>query len=126
MRRMWMLRHLGVVDAFSCPSHFMLDFYVRWGLPEEKLHHITNGQHRYGHTQPSLAGAKKRFGFFGQMVDVKGIQIILRAVQLLRSEGFTDFVVELNGENARWASAPVREEIEVFLEAEQALVPGER
>jgi glycosyltransferase involved in cell wall biosynthesis len=126
MRRQWMLRHLSVVDAFTCPSHFMLDFYERWGLPGEKLHHITNGQRRYGLAQPSPPGPKKRFGFFGQMVDNKGIQIILRAVRLLRAQGFTDFIVEINGENIRWASAPVRDEVEAFLEAEQALAPEEQ
>jgi glycosyltransferase involved in cell wall biosynthesis len=62
--------------------------------------------------------ARNRFGFFGQYVDVKGVQIILRAVALLRAEGFTDFAVDLNGDNLRFASATVREEIETFLARE--------
>ena len=31
MRRLWMQRHLSVVDAFTCPSHFMLDIYETLG-----------------------------------------------------------------------------------------------
>ncbi len=126
MRRLWLQRHLGVVDAFTCPSHFMLDFYARWGLPAERLHHVCNGQRRYGRHQPPPPGAKNRFGFFGQMVDDKGVQVLLRAVRLLRAQSFTDFVVELNGENIRWASAPVREEVEGFLAEEAKLPPGEQ
>jgi glycosyltransferase involved in cell wall biosynthesis len=121
MRRLWMQRHLAAVDVFTCPSHFMLDFYARWGLPPERLFHITNGQRRYG--QPGLpsVGPKNRFGFFGQLVDDKGVQIILRAVRLLRAQEFTDFVVEINGENIHWASPEVRGEVESFLAAEREL-----
>ncbi len=121
IRRMWMLRNLAAVDEFTCPSHFMLKFYEDWGLPAEKLHHITNGQRRYGQLQPPGAGAKNRFGFFGQLLDSKGIHIILRAVRLLRAQGFTDFTVQINGENIRWASPVIREEIENFLEIEKQL-----
>lgn len=126
MRRMWMQRHLSVVDAFTCPSHFMLEFYEKWGLDKRRLHHITNGQRRYGEPTPPPAGKRNRFGFFGQMVDNKGVQILLRAVRLLRAQGFTDFVVEINGENIHWASPAVREEVEAFLAAEAELPPEEQ
>jgi glycosyltransferase involved in cell wall biosynthesis len=121
MRRMWMLRHLAAVDVFSCPSHFMLKFYEDWGLPAEKLHHITNGQRRYGQIQAPPPGNKNRFGFFGQLLDCKGTHILLRAVRLLRAQGFLDFRVELNGDNIKWASSEVREEIEGFLAEEREL-----
>ncbi len=124
MRRMWMQRHLGHVDAFTCPSRFMLAFYERWGLPAGKLHHVTNGQRRYGMPQDPPEGAKTRFGFFGQMVDNKGIHILLRAVRLLRAQGFTGFTVEINGENLRYASEAIRSEIETFL-ADEAELPLE-
>ena len=127
MRRLWMMRHLSVVDAFTCPSHFMLDIYATWGLPPARLHHVGNGQRRYGTPQaPPPGPTKNRFGFFGQMVDNKGVHILLRAVRLLRAQGFSDFRVELNGENIRWASAPVREEVEAFLAAETLLPPEEQ
>jgi glycosyltransferase involved in cell wall biosynthesis len=126
MRRLWMLRHFKAVDAFTCPSHFMLEFYRSWGLELERLHHITNGQRRYGVPAAPQAGPRNRFGFFGQLVDNKGVHILLRAVRLLRAQGFTDFAVELNGENIRYASASVREEVETFLAAEAELPPEEK
>jgi glycosyltransferase involved in cell wall biosynthesis len=69
---------------------------------------------------------KHRFGFFGQLHDSKGAHIVLRAVDLLRADGMTDFHVEINGDNMRFASAPVRAEIEAFLAAEQQRPPSQR
>jgi len=69
---------------------------------------------------------RNRFGFFGQLVDVKGVHVLLRAVEQLRNEGFTDFTVELNGDNLRYASPEIRAEIETFLELEAAKPAAER
>jgi glycosyltransferase involved in cell wall biosynthesis len=121
MRTMWMQRHLAAVDAFTCPSHFMIDFYQRWGIAADKLHHITNGQRRYGQAQQAPSGLKTRFGFFGQLIDNKGVHIVLRAVRILRAQGFTAFSVYINGENIKWASPAIREEVENFLEIERQL-----
>ena len=122
MRKMWFMRHLQAVDAFTCPSRFMIAHYTRWGLPESKITWVSNGQRNYaaGGRLEAASARRNRFGFFGQYVDVKGIQVILRAVALLRAEGFTEFAVELNGANLRYASPPIRAEIEAFLEAEAA------
>jgi glycosyltransferase involved in cell wall biosynthesis len=123
MRKMWFTRHLSEVDIFTCPSRFMIDRYVAWGIEAQKLVHVPNGQAdcARGSKLPVAVGRKRRFGFFGQMIDVKGIHIILRAVAILRDEGFTDFTVELNGDNLRYATATIREEIEKFLAEEEKL-----
>jgi glycosyltransferase involved in cell wall biosynthesis len=122
MREMWFKRHLMAVDVFTTPSRFMIDPFVRWGIEADRIRHVTNGQRDYsGGCLPVEQRLKRnRFGFFGQMVDVKGVQIILRAVRQLRSEGFNDFVIELNGDNLRYATDCVREEIEDFLSEEGA------
>lgn len=127
-RKLWMMHHLDKVDAFTAPGRFMLDHFVRWGIPAEKLHWVTNGQMNYAdHKKLAAASAaRNRFGFFGQFVDVKGVQVLLRAAALLRAEGFTDFAVELNGDNLRYASEKVREEVESFLAAEAARPPEDR
>ncbi|MBM1171280.1 glycosyltransferase family 4 protein [Microvirga arabica] len=128
VRKMWLQAHLGHVDAFTCPSQFMIEHYVRWGIARNMIRHVTNGQRVYGDPAaiPAAEGPKKRFGFFGQLVDNKGVHILLRAVQILRSEGFTDFVVEINGDNLRYASPTVRDEITAFLANEQTLPPNEQ
>ena len=60
------------------------------------------------------------------MVDNKGVHIILEAVEYLRAAGFTDFVVEINGDNLHYASEARREDIKAFLEREAARPPQER
>lgn len=128
MRELWMKRHLACVDAFTTPSKFMIEHFVKWGIPRDKITHVTNGQRDYsgGADYATVRAKRNRFGFFGQMVDAKGVQIIIRAVQLLRSEGFTDFMVELNGDNLRYASDPVRNEIEQFFVEESERPSAER
>ena len=134
LRKMWLMRHLEQVDRFACPTRFMIEHYVNWGLARGKVFHISNGQRSYA-TNPSRAngtaqldrsGPKVRFGFFGQLHDTKGLHILLRAIDLLRAEEITDFHVEINGDNIRFASAAVRAEIEAFLAAEQQRSPAER
>jgi glycosyltransferase involved in cell wall biosynthesis len=42
-------------------------------------------------------------------------------VRQLRAEGFTDFVIEINGDNLRYATEPCRAEVESFFEEEEKL-----
>ena len=128
VREMWFKKHLAVVDEFTVPSKFMIERYVSWGLDPAKITHVTNGQPDYSQGRiPSTAREKRnRFGFFGQLVDNKGLWVLLRAVQQLRAEGFTDFIVEINGDNIQYASAARRAEIEAFLAAEGELPVAER
>jgi glycosyltransferase involved in cell wall biosynthesis len=128
VREMWFKKHLSVVDAFTVPSRFMVERYVAWGLDPAKVTHVTNGQPDYSAGKLLRDARKKRnrFGFFGQLVDNKGVWVLLRAVQLLRSEGFDDFVVEINGDNLQFASDARRLEIETFLEKESELPVEER
>ncbi len=127
-REMWFKRHLSAVDVFTVPSRFMIDRYVSWGLDPAKLVHVTKGQPDYssGRLVQSERARRNRFGFFGQLVDNKGVWVILQAVQQLRSEGFTDFVIEINGDNLQYASAARRTEFEAFMAKENERPVGER
>ena len=128
LRKVWIQRHLEVVDLFTVPSRFMIARYVDWGLPEGRIVYVSNGQPHYGSVlPPPLPGQpRNRFGYFGQIVDNKGVWLLLEAVTLLRSEGFIDFQVEINGANLNFASAARRAEFEAFMAREQAMPPVER
>jgi glycosyltransferase involved in cell wall biosynthesis len=128
VRDMWFKQHLSVVDEFTVPSRFLIDRYVTWGLDPAKITHVTNGQPDYslGHVDRTVRDKRNRFGFFGQLVDNKGAWVLLRAVQLLRAEGFKDFVVEINGDNMQYGSPERRAELEAFLAAEAELPIAER
>jgi glycosyltransferase involved in cell wall biosynthesis len=120
VREKWMKRHMQAVDVFTTPSRFMIQHYLDWGIDEKRIVQVGNVQRNRGTTRISdeFRTRRSRFGFFGQMVDMKGLHVILRAVEILRTSGFTDFTVEINGDNLRYASPPYRKEIEAFLEAE--------
>ena len=129
LREQWMKRHLGEVDVFTTPSQFMIEFFVDWGLDRRRIVEVANAQTNYAAgTAPAapVDRPRNRFGFFGQFVDNKGVYLLLEAVAILRSEGFTDFIIELNGDNLKYASEKRRTEIEAFLEEELALPAVER
>ena len=104
MRDMWFKRHLAVVDAFTTPSHFMIDRYVRWGLDAGRIPHVTNGQRDYTAGQ---AGARRPAGATGSAFSARcrqqGRLGHPARGALLRAQGFTDFAVEINGDNLRYA-----------------------
>jgi glycosyltransferase involved in cell wall biosynthesis len=128
MRAAWMQTHLRHVDIFTTPSRYMIEHFVTWGLPRGKFVPVPNG------TAPppappatqAVPGARNRFGFFGQLVDAKGLHVLLDAVTNLRAEGFADFTVEINGGNLHFASDLRRARIEAFRQAEAERPHGER
>jgi glycosyltransferase involved in cell wall biosynthesis len=129
MREMWVKQHLSSADVFTTPSRFMIEHYVNWGIARDKIAHVTNGQRDYrvgSKLVDKNRPVRNRFGFFGQLVDNKGVWVILRAVDQLRQEGFTDFVVEINGDNLKYASEARRREIQEFLEKEAELPRNEQ
>jgi glycosyltransferase involved in cell wall biosynthesis len=129
VREMWFKKHLSVVDVFTVPSRFMIQHYISWGLDASKIIHVANGQPDYSNGRVPIEEKpvkRNRFGFFGQLVDNKGVWLLLEAVEQLRSEGFTDFTVELNGDNLQYASERRRAEIEAFRSKENELPIGEK
>jgi glycosyltransferase involved in cell wall biosynthesis len=122
MRDMWMKTHLDAVDFFTTPSRFMIEQYVNWGLPQNKFVEVSNGQLITNSTAQNsiMPPRRNRFGFFGQLVDVKGLDILLDAAGILRSEGFDEFLIEINGDNLQFASELLRQRVEAFQRAEAA------
>ncbi|MBN8993909.1 MAG: glycosyltransferase family 4 protein [Rhizobiales bacterium] len=128
LREMWMKKHFDAVDVFTTPTRFMVDHFAKWGLDPNRITVVGNGQADYsgGVSYVEERESRNRFGFFGQLVDNKGVHVILEAVELLRGSGFTDFVVEINGDNLRYASEPRRKAFEAFMEREVARAPEEQ
>ncbi len=123
-RRLWLQRHLANVDLFVSPSRFLLERHVEWGIAREKMVVVANGVAAPKPIAASAERVRNRFGFFGQLIDMKGVHLILRAVGLLRAQGFTDFTVEINGDNLAAASAALRREYETFMSDESARPRG--
>jgi glycosyltransferase involved in cell wall biosynthesis len=82
-RELFLKDHLQLADAYVSPSHFLIDRYVKWGLPADKFVMLENGidTAQVAPARPLPAkGRRSRFGFFGQVTEFKGIQVLLDAV----------------------------------------------
>jgi glycosyltransferase involved in cell wall biosynthesis len=105
MRKHRFERYFDHVDHFICPSHFLRDRYIEWGLSPDKLVVIENGRRfapRVDHIASEEArtnGAPLRFGFFGQINPHKGLDVVLRGLGSLSVEERRLLRLDINGAN---------------------------
>jgi glycosyltransferase involved in cell wall biosynthesis len=75
---------LDVADYFVSPSQFLVDRYVEWGLDRSRFIVIENGldiaEPAPARALPQRGGRRSRFGYFGQITQFKGVDILLDAV----------------------------------------------
>jgi glycosyltransferase involved in cell wall biosynthesis len=117
-----MKRFFRLVDHFVSPSHFLIDRYVAWGLPAERLTMIENGMpirtgpnggHGAPNPYPSLADGLT-VGFFGQISGLKGINVVLDAAEMLHAQGITNIRIDVHGDHSGQPE-PFRREFEARL-----------
>ena len=109
LRRTRMQVLMDEVDHFVFPSEFLAERYVAWGLPPERCVVIPNGQRDLsrGFDRSRRSVPLNRFGFFGQFIDNKGVDVLLAALLLLAREKRVPpggIVIELNAANRHFAS----------------------
>jgi glycosyltransferase involved in cell wall biosynthesis len=103
LRELFVKSFLALVDVFVCPSQFLCDRYVAWGLPPEKMTVLENGQPQPQGGQgavreePSDRKLETRFLVLGQLSRRKGTHIVLEAVRLLPKEMRRLVHVEIHG-----------------------------
>ncbi len=86
---------------FLAPSQFLLERYVQWGIPRDRIRFEEYGRIREHHIVPeTLAqdGARNRIGFFGQLNYFKGVDVLMKAMALL-GERDVDAHLSLHGAN---------------------------
>ncbi|WP_114944107.1 glycosyltransferase family 4 protein [Microvirga calopogonii] len=75
---------LDVADFFVSPSQFLVDRYVDWGLDRSRFIVIENGldiaETAPPRSLPQRGGRRSRFGYFGQITQFKGVDVLLDAV----------------------------------------------
>ncbi|MCI4678889.1 glycosyltransferase [Rhodoblastus acidophilus] len=117
---------LDECDFFFFPSEFISRRYQDWGLDPAKCHVVPNGQ---VHPEPRVERSRhsrgvNRFGFFGQFIDNKGIDVILDAVLLLaREERLPEGGVEImiNGGNRHYATKDYLARVDALIAEIRAL-----
>ncbi len=102
LRRNFIGQHFDYVDHFVSPSHFLKQRYVEWGIPEEKISVIENGQSPEPKLppRPLVEGeTRNRIAFFGQINPFKGIDLLLEALLSMKKKERQAMVVEIHGAN---------------------------
>ncbi len=99
LRKLYIDRFFRHVDAFVSPSQFLLDRFITWGLPAEKMLMIENIIRPGGLAAPiARSDNLLRFGFFGQISGLKGIDVVFEAARLLDEDEITDVAFEIHGD----------------------------
>jgi glycosyltransferase involved in cell wall biosynthesis len=126
LRKHFALSHFEEVDLFLAPSNFLMNRYLDWGIPAEKIRFED-----YGRLPPKLATVpdeeedrpRNRFSFFGQLSHFKGVNVLLKAMKILvEDEKEIDAKLWIHGANLDLQPPDFREEFDKLLEATQELV----
>ena len=92
-------RMFSAIDQLLCPSFFLKQQYLKWGLEPRRISVIENlpapEVSMLVPSQPAQVNALV-VGFFGQVNPWKGLDVLIEAVQLAR-EGGVDVQLEVNG-----------------------------
>ncbi|KAA5595964.1 glycosyltransferase family 4 protein [Blastochloris sulfoviridis] len=100
LRKHYIQKHFEYVDAFVSPSEFLRQRYIDWGVPPEHISVIENGQPKFEFDEAEVPRASRnRFGFFGQITEYKGVEILLQAMHKMRPEIRKSMVLEIHGAN---------------------------
>lgn len=101
LRERFVKSHMEDVDMFLAPSHFLLERYVDWGIPRERIRFEDYGrlpQERVIGRQADPDVPRNRLGFFGQLSDHKGVMVLLEAMTMLKEHGI-DVQLSIHGAN---------------------------
>lgn len=106
------------VDVFIAPTQFLKDRYADWGIARDRIEVIPNGHRNVGGKRPPRGCSSRvnRFGFFGQYVDAKGIDVLLAAAVRAAKQTDDDVIVKIFGGNKQFASADYVRRIEKLLD----------
>lgn len=117
LRKHYFKSHFDLVDGFVSPSEFLRGRYVEWGVPEEKIVVIENGQADEETLPPRPLpqdGTRNCFGYFGQINPQKGLAVVLTALHNMPVEERKKLVLEVHGANLENQTEEFRDRIEAL------------
>ncbi|MCM8797115.1 MAG: glycosyltransferase, partial [Candidatus Omnitrophica bacterium] len=62
-------------DIFISPSHFMRQKFIEYGVPEQKIIHLSHGYAHPPILQEKFSLSLLRFGFIGTLLPMKGVDV---------------------------------------------------
>ena len=119
LRRRGFRRAFDLVDRFIAPSQYLRQRFIDWGLESDRITVIANGHTRQRPAKwtPNHSPGLNVFGFFGQYVDAKGIDVLLRAAAMAAEETEDEIEIKVFGGNKEYASQEYVAKIDAILDA---------
>jgi glycosyltransferase involved in cell wall biosynthesis len=114
LRKHYIQKHFEAANQFVAPSEFLRQRYIAWGIPAESITVIENGQPDF-HLNLNGSEPRKlrnRFGFFGQINEFKGVDILLQALHMMKPDVRRNIQVEIHGANLELQQQNYQELIE--------------
>jgi glycosyltransferase involved in cell wall biosynthesis len=123
LRKRLIQSHLSQVDLFIAPSRFLLERYVEWGVPRTRIRYEDHAFTPVRRFESQPRSKRNRFAFLGVLTPFKGIDVLLRAMQLLGPA----FKGSLEVHGANYAAQPedVQRRLDDLFEATRATVTHE-
>lgn len=117
LRRRGFRAAFDLVDHFIAPSGYLRQRYIDWGLSGDRISVVANGhmRQRPDAWTPTHSAGLNVFGFFGQFVDAKGIDVLLSAAADVAQDG-SDVEIRIFGGNKEYASEEYVAKIDAILE----------
>jgi glycosyltransferase involved in cell wall biosynthesis len=122
LRERFIKSYLDQVDMFLAPSRFLLERYVDWGIPRDRIRFEDYGrirEHQIVPEQTRRDGARNRIGFFGQLNYFKGVDVLIKAMAIL-GEGDVDAHLWLHGANLELQPQGFQEQLTELLDEVKA------
>jgi glycosyltransferase involved in cell wall biosynthesis len=120
LRQRMIQSQFAEVDMFIAPSRFLLERYVDWGIPRDRILLEDHGFPPTARVDAPDRDPRNRFAFFGVMTQFKGIDVLLRAMERL-GPGF-DGHLWVHGANYSEQPEQMRQELDRLFEATAARV----
>ncbi len=113
LRKHFLQKHFEAADMFISPSEFLRQRYIEWGIPSEYITVIENGQPSFSRIAETIKRDRRnRFGFFGQVTEYKGVDLLLNAMHMMRPQTRKSMLVEIHGANLENQKEALRELVE--------------
>jgi glycosyltransferase involved in cell wall biosynthesis len=125
LRELYIKSFFNLVDLFTAPSYFLIERYISWGIPKEKIRYLDNGQHIIPSVSPRLLKAgehRSRFAYFGQLNPYKGVIFLLEAVEKLPRKIRQMINLDIYGANLELQSDKFRHKLLELLQKTQDCV----
>lgn len=113
--------HLDNVDLFIAPSEFLLQRYVDWGIPPDRI--VCEDYGRRPAVRLAETGEdrpRNRFGYFGQFNPYKGVETLLEAMATFEER--PDIHLRLHGANLDQQTDEFQDNFAALLERAEANV----